>query len=199
MALSWVCCGNRGLTAVPSEISSQLRTATKFSLHHLRFEKIGTRHRGSSWVRNEQKPGSKANAQVLVTCMTTSSSLSAGSRTIPVESRTHAAFLALLDAARADSKLKLVPIRMRATDLATAFDGGDYDFVLSPHAHPDFLRMVVEMMRTAEVSFTIDHRKPGKRRLLLHAPEANRDITIELWSHLEVRDPARRCARSIPW
>ena len=106
---------------------------------------------------------------------------------------------ALFAACAADPALPLVSIRPRAVDAHTAHDGGDYDLLLPDEAAPGFVRLLAGLCRAAHVSFTIDHTHPAKRRILLHAPEAPADIVLEVWSHLEVRDPAGAAARVIPW
>jgi thymidylate kinase len=125
-----------------------------------------------------------------------------GSTTLPVSpagSRTHGVFLRLLQAAQDNPRLMLVPIRHRADDLETALDGGDYDFLLPSGSRDDFLRLLMNVAASADASFTLDQTNPDKLRVLLHAPDAHRNITLELWAHLSVRDPARCSARRIAW
>jgi len=95
--------------------------------------------------------------------------------------------------------LQLVPIRDRPIDQATALSGGDYDLLLPAATHDEFMRLLLGLASAAAISFTVDQTNPVKKRIALHVPERQCDLVIELWSHLEVRDPARATARSIAW
>lgn len=116
----------------------------------------------------------------------------------PAEVPAYAVFRAVLAAADADG-LHVVPIRPRTLDQATALSGGDYDLLLPEAEHAAFVKLLARHACAAAVSFTIDHTVPAKRRVELHAPEVNGGIVLELWTRLEVSDPAKATARAIPW
>lgn len=104
-----------------------------------------------------------------------------------------------LFAAAATAGLTLVQIRDRPLDQATALSGGDYDLLLPPEQHDRLLLLLLDCALAHDTSFTIDQTNPDKRRIAVHAPEHGRDIVLELWGRLEVRDPDRATERSIPW
>lgn len=93
----------------------------------------------------------------------------------------------------------LVQIRARELDLVTACDGGDYDLLLPVHEHPEFFRRLMHLAQQNNVSFTLDQTNPVKCRITLHAPQKTADIVVEVWSHLEVRDPHTSTERTISW
>lgn len=95
--------------------------------------------------------------------------------------------------------LPLVPLRPRERDPATALSGGDYDFLLPPDAFPLLVELLWQRAAAEGASFSINRTNPHKLQAFIHLPEAGRSIQLELWTRLEVRDPARRSARSIPW
>ncbi len=93
----------------------------------------------------------------------------------------------------------LVPLRPRGRDPATALSGGDYDFLLPSDAFPLLVDLLWQRAATEGASFSINRTNPYKLQAFIHLPEAGRSIQLELWTRLEVRDPARRSARWIPW
>lgn len=122
-----------------------------------------------------------------------------GSISLPSSpSQTFIAFAALLQTA-ATRDIKLVPIRHRDINEKIALSGGDYDFILPNDQHPLFLSLVFEIMSQAGINFSIDQTKQEKKVLHLHAPEEKTNITLEIWSHLEVRDPAKQTHKQISW
>lgn len=103
----------------------------------------------------------------------------------------------LADAARRG--LPLVPLRPRERDPATALSGGDYDFLLPPDAFPVLVDLLWQRAAAESASFSVNRTNPHKIQVFIHVPEVGRSIQLELWTRLEVRDPARRSARWIPW
>lgn len=101
------------------------------------------------------------------------------------------------DAQRAG--LPLVPIRARARDEETATSGGDYDLLMPPDGFPALLQLLWLRALEERGSFSVDGTNPHKIKVYLHVPERHADICLEVWTRLEVRDPARRSARSIAW
>ncbi|HOX19568.1 MAG TPA: hypothetical protein PLI70_01450 [Gemmatimonadales bacterium] len=101
------------------------------------------------------------------------------------------------DAARRG--LPLVPLRPRGRDPATALSGGDFDFLMPSDAFPLLVELLWQRAAAEGASFSINRTNPHKLQAFIHVPEAGRSIQLELWTRLEVRDPARRSARWIPW
>ena len=101
------------------------------------------------------------------------------------------------DAARRG--LPLVTLRPRERDPATALSGGDYDFLLPPDAFPLLMDLLWQRAAAEGASFSINRTNPHKIQLFIHVPEVGRSIQLELWTRLDVRDPARRSARWMPW
>ena len=99
------------------------------------------------------------------------------------------AFIQLLQQAN-DGHLLLVPIRHRAHDRLTALSGGDYDYLLPAQQFSSFLSLLFSVMSQAWVNFSIEQTKPEKLVIHLHEAAENANITLEIWSHLEVKDPA---------
>ncbi len=107
----------------------------------------------------------------------------------PVRGSAFSAFLQLLQRAN-DGNLLLVPIRHRAHDRQTALSGGDYDYLLPAQQFSAFLSLLFSVMSRAWVNFSIEQTKPEKLVIHLHEAAENANITLEIWSHLEVKDPA---------
>ena len=110
-------------------------------------------------------------------------------------------FIAFLDLLKivATKNLKLVPIRHRALDEITAFSGGDYDFILPSDEHNAFLSILFDLMSSRGISFSIDQTKQDKKVVHLHIPDEQINITLEIWSHLEIKDPSNKTCRYIYW
>jgi hypothetical protein len=95
--------------------------------------------------------------------------------------------------------LPLVPLRVRPRDPQTAFGKGDYDLLMPPHGFAHLVRLLGRGASLHRASFSINLVKPQKIQVLMHAPEIGRSIMLEVWTRLQVSDPARRSARAIPW
>ncbi len=110
-------------------------------------------------------------------------------------------FIAFLDLLKivATKNLKLVPIRHRALDEITAFSGGDYDFILPSDEHNAFLSILFDLMSSRGISFSIDQTKQDKKVVHLHISDEQINIALEIWSHLEVKDPSNKTCRYIYW
>jgi len=94
--------------------------------------------------------------------------------------------------------LPLVPLRPRPRDPETAISG-DYDLLMPLDGFPLLVSILWQRALNERASFSINHVNPHKIQVFLHLPEVARNILLELWTRLEVRDPARRSARFIPW
>ena len=92
-----------------------------------------------------------------------------------------------------------MPLRPRGRDPATALSGGDYDFLMPPSGFPVLVELLWHRAAAEGASFSINRTTPQKIQAFIHLPEAGRSIQLELWTRLEVRDPARRSARWISW
>lgn len=95
--------------------------------------------------------------------------------------------------------LPLVPLRPRSRDPQTALSGGDYDLLVSPDSLASLILLVQQRAQRECASFTINRIHADKLQIHIHVPTSQSSILLELWSHLEVRDPARRSARCIEW
>jgi hypothetical protein len=101
------------------------------------------------------------------------------------------------DAAKAG--FPLVPLRPRDRDPVTALSGGDYDFLMPPSAFPALVALLWRRAAQEAASFSVNRSNPHKIQVFFHLPEVPRSITLELWTRLDVRDPARHSARAIGW
>jgi hypothetical protein len=99
------------------------------------------------------------------------------------------------DARRAG--LVLVPLRPRSRDADTALSGGDYDFLMPPEGFETLIGVLFERAAAERASFSVRRVRAHKVEVFLHVPEAERSIALEIWTRLEVRDPARRSARCV--
>ena len=109
----------------------------------------------------------------------------------PVRGSAFSAFIQLLQQVN-DGHWLLVPIRHRAYDRQTALSGGDYDYLLPEQQVSSFLSLLFAVMSQAWVNFSIEQTKPEKLVIYLHEAAENANITLEIWSHLEVKDPAHQ-------
>lgn len=107
-------------------------------------------------------------------------------------------FQALFDEAE-QASLPLVPLRPRARDAGTALSGGDYDLLMPSTGLPTLVSVLWQVALRERASFSLNTSNPHKLQVFLHVPERGRSILLEIWTRLEVRDPARRSARSIAW
>ena len=88
----------------------------------------------------------------------------------------------------------MVPLRPRAADPATAFSAGDYDSLLAAAQLPAALRTLAAVAHRHAASFSLDATAAGKLRIFLHEPEQPRDIVLEWWTQVELRDARDRLA-----
>lgn len=95
--------------------------------------------------------------------------------------------------------LPLIPLRPRPRDAETALSGGDYDLLMPLDGFPLLVSVLWQRALNERASFSINHVNPHKLQVFLHLPEVGRNILLEIWTRLEVRDPARQSARYIPW
>src|SRR5688572_9085884 len=101
------------------------------------------------------------------------------------------------DAQRAG--LPLVPLRPRARDADTVLSGGDYDLLMPADGFPTLVAVLWRCALREHASFSLNTTNPHKLQVFLHVPERGRSILLEIWTRLEVRDPARRSSRFIAW
>ncbi|MBT3192408.1 MAG: hypothetical protein HN341_07620 [Verrucomicrobia bacterium] len=92
-------------------------------------------------------------------------------------------FYAQLDA----DHIVLVPVRPKALNDEEAFTG-DYDFLASPESIDPILLQLFTMAAKACLNFTVNQVKYGKTKIYLYDPQDSRSVTLEIWSHLEVKD-----------
>lgn len=75
----------------------------------------------------------------------------------------------------------------------------DVDALLAPERQETLLRTMVAWASAHGLSLTWDRTHAPKICLALHDPWRDRDVVLEVWTHIEVRDPAGASARVIPW
>lgn len=90
----------------------------------------------------------------------------------------------------------LVLLRPVAFPLAV---DADIDAIADPARRDDLLRHLVAWAAAQGLSLTWDRTHAPKQWIALHDPWSDRDWILEVWSHLEVKDPAGASARVIPW
>ncbi len=90
--------------------------------------------------------------------------------------------------------LVLVPIRPKALNDEEAFVG-DYDFLASEEAIIPLLQTLFDMAAAECLNFTVNQTKFGKTKLSIYDSVDSRSITVEIWTHLEVKE--RGCLRYI--
>ena len=90
--------------------------------------------------------------------------------------------------------LVLVPIRPKALNDEEAFFG-DYDFLASEKAIVPLLQTLFDMAAADCLNFTVNQTKFGKTKLTIYDSVDSRSITVEIWTHLEVKE--RGCLRYI--
>jgi len=93
-------------------------------------------------------------------------------------------------------QLYLVPIRNKVLSEEVAYEG-DYDFLCNPQKLSEILSLLHESCIKEGIPYLIDRRKPRKTRITLHDPKTDRQIILELWEALDIKERGR--APWIPW
>lgn len=115
---------------------------------------------------------------------------------LPMQQRTLSVLSQLLAQCHANA-IVLVQVRYRPLTHEVAYDGGDYDFLLAKKQHKQFFTLAFNVLAAAGIPFLIDQRKPGKTVLQIYDVETCCIIRLEIWSFLELHDPARRATSRI--
>lgn len=107
-------------------------------------------------------------------------------------------FISIWEACKA-IEFPIVPIRKRSFDYETAISGGDYDYLMPAFSYPVFVQILHIQAYKFNASFSINSSNPNKIQIIIHLPELLKNIHIEIWTELEIKDPLKRFSRFIPW
>ncbi|MDQ1341300.1 MAG: hypothetical protein QG567_2458, partial [Campylobacterota bacterium] len=94
-------------------------------------------------------------------------------------------------------QIPLVNLRYKPYDSENAYSG-DYDFFTSKEYIPEILQTIFDLASALNISFTIDLTKYTKTKIVLF-DDYNKNIILEIWSSLEVRDPDSQTLKYIFW
>ena len=95
------------------------------------------------------------------------------------------------------NSIPLVKLRYKPLERPGAFSG-DFDFVTSEASLNQILQTIFDLATDMNISFSIDRTKFTKTKVTLF-DTADQYIELEIWTILEVKDPARRTLRYIFW
>lgn len=94
-------------------------------------------------------------------------------------------------------QIPLVNLRYKPYDSMNAYSG-DYDFFTSKEYIPEILQTIFDLASAFNISFTIDLTKYTKTKIVLF-DDYNKNIILEIWSSLEVRDHDKQTLKYIFW
>jgi len=89
-------------------------------------------------------------------------------------------------------------VLLRPVTFPLAVDA-DVDALVDPTRRDDLLRGLLAWAADHGLSVTCDRTHGPKLGITIHDGGRDRDYALEIWSHIEVKDPAGRGARAIPW